>query len=101
MSPSLAALLCSAFIAWLLYHDSKKARGTSPWLWIPTIWIGILASKPVTYLLNGNNLAENLTSYTEGSPIDRNVSLALTFLAMVVLMRRRIDWSMVYKRNGW
>src|SRR5262245_33375386 len=101
MPSLLAALLCSAFIAWLLYQDSKKAQRMSPWLWIPTIWIGILASRPVSYWFDDNNPDLNLASYAEGNAINRNVSLALTFLAIVVLMRRRINWSLVYKRNHW
>jgi exopolysaccharide production protein ExoQ len=100
MSPSLATCLTIPFIIWLLYRDRSRNPAVSSGLWVPTIWVAIAASKPVVFWLTpGASGADN--AYLEGTPIDRNVTVALIVLAIGILARRRIDWGRLTAENKW
>jgi exopolysaccharide production protein ExoQ len=101
MPPALATLLCTIFILLLFYSNSKKTRGVSPGLWVPVIWIAIMASRPIGTWLYGGADTLNFHSYEDGSPIDRNVSLLLMFLGFAILAKRRVQWGVVLKENQW
>ncbi len=101
LPPQLAAVLFVAFIAWLFRRYSKKALGLSPGLWVPFLWVGILASRPVGYWLANGTAAAELSDLTEGSFIDRNVYLFLIVLGLGVLAQRRVDWKTVFAENRW
>jgi exopolysaccharide production protein ExoQ len=101
MSSSLAACLFVAFILWLFYRDSKNSPKVSKALWIPTVWIGILSSKPVAYWISGNPREFEFSLASEGNAIDRYVSLVLILAGLFVLTRRQIDWRKVWEENRW
>jgi O-antigen ligase len=92
MSPSLATLVCVGFIAWLFYRDLKRSPRSSIGLWVPTIWVGIVASKPVLYWFIGNNVEMQFDMYLEGNATDRNILLVLLFLGVITLVKRRVSW---------
>ncbi|HXR47144.1 MAG TPA: O-antigen ligase family protein [Candidatus Limnocylindrales bacterium] len=99
MSPHIAILLFVGFIFWIVRRDSKEATGVSHALWVPVIWVGIDASRPVGYWFNSTSVATDPLAAMEGSPFDRNVYLALIILGIIILVRRRIDWSSIIKLN--
>src|SRR5438445_4705938 len=101
MPPSLASCLFALLILWLLYNSAKKAPRLSVGLWVPAVWVAIIGSMPVTCWLKGRDSDLNFNAYVEGSPADRNVCLILLFLAIIILMRRRIIWNQVFTRNRW
>src|ERR1035438_9638790 len=101
MPPLLAAFLCAVFILWLFRRNSRSSRGVSWALWIPTIWVGIMASKPLALWIVGSETQIDFNSYLEGSPIDRNVSLLLIFFAMTILARRGVQVGRVLQENRW
>ena len=101
MPPLLAALLCTGFILLLFYSNSKRTRGVSPGLWIPTIWVVLSASRPLGSWFSGATGGINFNAAIDGSPIDRNASLLLIIFGFVILARRGVDWSAFFKRNQW
>ena len=101
MPPLLATLFCVIFILSLFYGNSKKTRGVSLGLWVPVIWVAIMASRPIGTWLAGDTDTLNFHSYQDGSPIDRNVSLLLMFAGFAILARRGIQWAGIAKENQW
>jgi O-antigen ligase len=99
MPPFLASWLVAILVLWLLRRDSKKSAGSPVALWITTIWVALLASRPLGYWIGGEGEGINFQAEAEGSPIDRNVTLALILLGLMVLKRRAIDWGAVFRRN--
>ena len=80
---------------WLIRRDTAKRDGISLALWIPTLWVGILASRPISAWL-GSGGGENTL---EGSPIDRLFYFGMIFAALVILSRRGLNWPMVISKN--
>ena len=99
MSPSLATLLCVGFIAWLFYRDWRTSPRSSIGLWIPTIWVGIMASKPVLYWFIGNSVEMQFDTYLDGNATDRNILLALLFLGVITLVKRGVSWRTFISTN--
>jgi exopolysaccharide production protein ExoQ len=99
MSPSRASLLCVGFIAWLVYRDLKRSPRTAIGLWIPTIWVGIMASKPVLYWFIGNSAEMSFDTYLDGNATDRNILLVLLFLGIITLVKRGVSWRTFISTN--
>src|SRR5688572_23316028 len=100
MPPILASVVFWAFIGWLVYRESKNAD-TSLGLWLPTISLSIMASKPVVYWLYGRP-GGDLTGYEEaaaGNPTDRNILLLLFFLGILTLIRRGVSLHELISKN--
>ena len=97
----LALALCFLFIMWLFIRDNRLRPMTSNALWIPLIWIMINGSRHVSAWLNGGIETESPDSYLEGTPLDRNIYIVLILAAIIVLLRRNIDWSMLLTGNKW
>jgi exopolysaccharide production protein ExoQ len=90
-------LLCTVFVLFLLRIDRKQAPNVSRALWIPTIWMLLIASKPLAvwfpWAAGGSEEA--------GSPLDRLVLIILLCLGLILLVQRKFDWSSVIKKNIW
>jgi exopolysaccharide production protein ExoQ len=92
---SVALLLCTAFVLVLLRLERKVSRGVSLALWIPTVWMMIIASRPLSiwFGVKGDNAS--------GSALDRWVLTGLSIAAVVVLAQRRFDLAGALRRHGW
>src|SRR5258708_1254100 len=94
MSPALASVTCAIGILALFALDRDQELRTSKALWIPVLWLWIVASRPVSLWLNLQTLAEpgslaqSSQQYAEGSPLDRIVFQALMAAALLVLVTR-------------
>ncbi len=94
MPPVLALLLCTAFVVLLLWLDRKQSLEVTRALWIPTIWILLIAGKPLgSWFRTGHNV--------ESSPLDRTFITCLIIAALWILIRRRFDWPKAIKENIW
>lgn len=95
MPPLLALLACSAFVVLLLRLERQETPSVSLAVWIPTLWMLAIASKSLAiwFGMAGNN--------ESGSLPDRLLLTGLTVAALVVLVRRRYDWSGALRRHGW
>lgn len=86
MNPSLASLICWCGIAGLFFLDRDKKVHTSVALWLPTIWIGLNGSRPVSSWLGISPTGTNVQ--LEGSPVDAAVFAILAAAAVGVLIGR-------------
>jgi O-antigen ligase len=44
---------------------------------------------------------ESPDDYLEGNPIERNISLALMVGGLLILLGRRFNWPLIFRRNVW
>lgn len=99
MPPPLALGLCLIFIVVLYAIDIKQRSDVSQALWIPLIWLLIVGSKPVALWLNPGAASVTEADYMSGNPFDRIILILLIVAGAVVLFRRNIDWSQIFKHN--
>ena len=84
-------LVYFALAIWLLRWDDRRRSGISAALWIPTIWIAIALSRPLSKWLGFGGGSNDLV----GSPLDRLFHLFLILAAFVVLSRRGLQWGKI------
>lgn len=94
MPPEVALALFALGIVGLFWLDRERDAQVSQTLWIPTLWILLNASRPVSEWLAAAGLSigspvGSADIYLEGSPIDRNVYLALFAAGVFALVSRR------------
>ena len=94
MPPQLALLICIIFVLFLLRLERKQAPDISRVLWIPTIWMLSIATKPVGIWLG-------VMADAEGSPADRVFYSGFLCLGLFVLAWRKGAWSSAIKENPW
>jgi O-antigen ligase len=86
------------FVVYLLVRDLKQNPGLSHALWIPQLWLLIIASRlPSEW--SGSIAMASGAAYQEGSPLDRNIFLALMVLGAIVVTRRSVSWGSLTIRN--
>ena len=100
MSPRLASLIFTAGIAGLLWLDRDEKVRTSPWLWMPILWLGLGGSRNVSVWLGGSAVTGSADQYLEGSPLDRALLAALVVAALGVLIARGERTGDLLKRNA-
>jgi exopolysaccharide production protein ExoQ len=88
----LASLCC---FWWLIKKDIARRPGISKAIWIPTLWVAIQTSRPLSMWLDFGGADDTL----EGSPLDRLFYFGMIFAAFVVLVRRRLAWSRTIADN--
>lgn len=93
MSLLLLVLATSAGL-WAIRRDTSSRPGISGALWIPTLWLAILASRPFSLWFDLGGAAT-----LEGSPLDRAVFFALMAAAVITLARRPVPWGAVARHN--
>lgn len=101
MPPKIALLLCICFILYLFKIDSKRKPDVSSALWIPLVWMMIVASRMVSLWLNQATDSATPGAYLEGSPIDRAIFVILIVVGVFILCKRKIDWLHIVQRNVW
>ena len=93
--PQLILISFLAFVTWLIRRDTARRTGISPALWIPTIWLGIIASRPVSAWLGVGGSFDTL----DGSPVDRLFYLVMIIASVFVLSRRGVNWNLLAAKN--
>lgn len=96
MPPIIALILCTCFVFWLLTLDRKTAPDCSFALWFPTIWILLIASKPLAIWFS-----YSASEGEYGSPLDRNFIIILIIAGILILFKRRLTFSKAIKDNIW
>ena len=100
MSPQFALFACTALVLVALVADARRYPTLSVALWVPVIWVTILASRPFAQWLNPSVGAFG-TDPADGNPLDRNILTAMILIAALVLIKRRIDWRRWRAENRW
>ncbi len=104
MSPTLATLVYALAIVLLVRLTRDSEATVSKALWIPTLWLLINGSRPVSAWLAmagfGSSVAiSSADQYLDGSPIDRAVFVVLLIAALVVLAGRKEQVKEILSRN--
>ena len=81
MPPLLALCICTVFVLFMLRLDRKQSPEVSFALWIPTFWILLTFSKPLSIWFQSGG-----ATIEEGSPLDRVFLTALVFLGIIIFM---------------
>ena len=100
MPQQVSALLFVGFILWLLARDAKQRGNVSPALWLPTVWVMIVGSRPISLWFGGSLSMESPDEYLKGSPFDMAVFLSQIVLGGWVLSMRRVNWNRLVSLNG-
>jgi exopolysaccharide production protein ExoQ len=85
-------LLCYAFIGLLFQRDMAWRKAGSLALLIPGAWIAIQGSRPLSYWFGGGG-------GSEANPIDTAAFAGLIGSAIVVLLKRGLDWRGLVRQN--
>lgn len=93
---ALALIICTIFVLLMLRFDHKQSPEVSSALWIPTVWMLLIASKPLGIWFQSVGATNE-----EGSSLDQAVLIALFCLGMMILVARRFNWLNVIKENIW
>lgn len=80
-----------ALVYWLVKRDIASRPEVSKAIWIPTLWVGIIASRPISAWMGSGGAVDT----TEGSPLDRLFFFAMIIAALFVLPQRRVRWSSI------
>ena len=100
MDSTLALALCTIFVMTLLILERRSSGVVSYAVWLPTAWVLVAASRPLTTWSAPVGLSVEETAEA-GSALDRLVLSILIALATVVLLRRRVNWLRLGKENVW
>lgn len=95
MLPKVILLVSLGFSWWLIKRDVARRKGISRAIWIPTIWVAIISSRPVSMWLGFGGG----TTTMEGSPVDGLIFFILIFAALLILSGRGLNWSSIVSEN--
>jgi exopolysaccharide production protein ExoQ len=102
LPPQVMLLVTLAGIGWLFRRDFREKPDVSRALWIPIIWLFIIASRPVSTWMDILGLpAVGGASVEEGSPVDAMVFFVLMVSGLYVLSKRRTSLSAFIQDNVW
>jgi exopolysaccharide production protein ExoQ len=98
MSPFIALLIWLVLLLGLLCFDPAKTSGVSVATWIPLIWLFFVGTRLPSQWIGGQmgTLAE---AYEGSDPLNRDVFLALTLIAVAILIARSLNWGDLFARN--
>jgi len=104
--PTLALLLCTAFVLCLLFVEKRESKGVSAAVWIPTVWVMIAATgRPIETWIGGSGTVlqgfSAAASNESGSAMNRWMLTALAVAGILVIALRRFNWSGAMRRQGW
>ena len=91
MPPAVALSVWIILTLALLYFDPARIPRTSLALWLPVIWMFILATRLPSQWF-GIQVGQAAQALEEGNPVDRFISSMLILLALGVLISRSFSW---------
>jgi len=93
---SIALLICTIFVLFMLRLDRKQSPEVTFAFWIPTIWFLVVSSKPVALWFQSTG-----ATIEEGNPLDRLFLIVILCLGLAMLIKRKFNWSDIIKENIW
>ncbi len=99
--PTLALVVCALFIAWLVARDCRHRASVSVAIWIPTILLLILGSRPVSLWVSGGSVRV----VEMGNEAARNLPDQMFFFfvivgSFVVASFRGLKWNKLFAANA-
>jgi exopolysaccharide production protein ExoQ len=98
MPPSLALFICFVFIVILYRRDPAKYAEVSSAVWMPLLFMLILGSRLPSQWM-GITASNYVQATQEGNWFDRAVYLALSLLAVRILVSRSVRWGELLAGN--
>jgi len=92
--PILALTAYIIFEVIVLKLEKKQSPGMSRFLWIPTIWLIYVSSKPLAFWISNTG-----TDQDYGSPLDRIFMISMICAAVFWLIRKKLDWRRAFRDN--
>jgi len=90
-----ALIACSAFVTFLIRLEHRRSPDLSKALWIPAIWFTSVSTKTLgTWFKTGGDIES-------GSALDRIFLIVLLSICLVILSKRKFDWSKAIRKNPW
>ena len=96
MPPLLALVLCLAAVVFMLRIERRQCPQATRALWVPTVWLLIVASRPIGLWFNARNRDPDASG-----PLDLGVLIVLFLFALIILARRRTEWAGALTRSPW
>lgn len=96
MVPVIALIICTTLVLSLLMLERKQAPEVSLALWVPTVWMIVIASKPLGVWFHSAGGAD----IESGSLLDQIFHLSVLCIGIIVLFRRRFGWLEAIKNNS-
>lgn len=98
MPPTLALVLWFILLLGLLRFDPAREPVNLLALWVPLIWMFIIASRLPSQWL-GAQIGLAAQAFEEGNPLDRVVFSFLMLLSIIILVSRHVNWGSYFSRN--
>lgn len=89
MPPHVATVVYVLLILVLFWLDRDPKDHTSGALWIPSIWLLLIGSRPISAWLQGGQISVSADQMMEGSPLDASIFAALLVAGIIVLVGRK------------
>lgn len=92
--------LCLLFGAWLVIRDCRRRRNLSTALWLPTLMLLVLASRPVSLWLSGTHQdVVEMGNEASGNLIDQLFYVFMLGSSFAVAVNRRTKWGKLFSAN--
>jgi Lipid A core - O-antigen ligase and related enzymes len=101
LPPRIAAILTWIFIVYLFRRDFQTKPHVTRALWIPLLWLFIVASRPVSQWFSLLGLPTGGGSLEAGTPLDATFDFVLITAGVIVLTKRQINLAEVFRNNVW
>lgn len=94
-------VLSLLFSSYLLWRDARRRRNVSWAIWIPTILVGILSSRPASLWLSGRGarLGMEMANDNAGSGIDQVFYFIILGTSLIIATVRRMNWPKLLSSN--
>ena len=99
MNSHIATIAYIAGIIGLFWLDRDVKTRISKAVWIPSLWLLIVGSRPVSTWLQSGPTISQAEQYVEGSPIDAAVYGVLTVAGAIALSSRRCQVAACLREN--
>src|SRR5688500_1068545 len=97
MSPGAASIVCTGFVFYVFWVESRRRLKISSTVWLPTIWLCLVSSKPLgVWFVPQSSQTADMDS---GSPLDRLVLIVFLVLGLLILIKRGFGWANAVKGN--
>jgi len=99
--PKIALILSLVFSTYLIVRDCRRRRDVSIAIWIPTIFVMILSSRPASLWLSGRAARLGIENANEQatSMVDQLFYLISLGSAFVIASARGMKWGKLFSSN--
>jgi O-antigen ligase len=98
MPPLVALVLWAVLLVALLRFDPAREKKVSPWLWVPVLWMFILATRLPSQWF-GTGVEMSIQANEEGNALDRGIDLAFIIAGAIILRSRLFALRSFFERN--